>query len=170
MLTTFETASSVTAAKSARRIRNGRPARITLDAYPDTAFRGSVRQVVPTADRQRATVQVKVAIADRDPRILPEMGAKVDFLAPPTAEDSLAYGAGAAARPAAFRVPAAAVRTDGGATVVWVVREGRLVRRAVTAGPVSGDFREVRSGLSGGEQLLVGGVEAPSEGMKVKVQ
>ncbi|HKG95562.1 MAG TPA: efflux RND transporter periplasmic adaptor subunit, partial [Gemmatimonadaceae bacterium] len=149
------------------RIRGGRPARITLDAYPDTTFRGVVRQVVPTADRQRATVQVKVSIADRDPRILPEMGAKVDFLQPDSADAKLAYGAGAAA---AIRVPAAAVRTDGGAAVVWVVRDGRLVRRPVVAGPVSGDFREVRSGLNGGEQLLVGGVETPSEGMKVKVQ
>ncbi|MGH7522571.1 MAG: efflux RND transporter periplasmic adaptor subunit, partial [Gemmatimonadales bacterium] len=60
------------------RISGGQQARITLDAYPDTSFRGSVRQVVPTADRQRATVQVKVRIADRDPRILPEMGARVD--------------------------------------------------------------------------------------------
>ncbi|HET9011455.1 MAG TPA: efflux RND transporter periplasmic adaptor subunit, partial [Gemmatimonadaceae bacterium] len=56
------------------RIASGRPARITLDAYPDTSFRGMVRQVVPTADRQRATVQVKVTIDDHDPRILPEMG------------------------------------------------------------------------------------------------
>ena len=64
------------------RIAGGRPARITLDAYPDTSFRGEVRQVVPTADRQRATVQVKVSILDHDARILPEMGAKVDFLEP----------------------------------------------------------------------------------------
>ena len=63
------------------RVQHGQSARITLDAYPDTAFRGSVRQVVPTADRQRATVQVKVTILDHDPRILPEMGARVDFIA-----------------------------------------------------------------------------------------
>ena len=167
-LTTLEVEVDVNEAYIGR-IRGGRPARITLDAYPDTSFRGSVRQVVPTADRQRATVQVKVSIADRDPRILPEMGAKVDFLQPPdSAEAQLAYGAGVSA--AAIRVPAAAVRTDAGASVVWVVRDGRLVRRPVTAGPVSGDFREIRSGLNGGEQLLVGGVETPSEGMRVKVQ
>src|SRR5262249_56321488 len=53
------------------RIRNGQAARITLDAYPDTGFRGAVRQVVPTADRQRATVHVKAAITAPDPRILP---------------------------------------------------------------------------------------------------
>ena len=62
------------------RIHAGQPARITVDAYPDTAFRGAVRLVVPTADRQKATVQVKVAISDHDPRILPEMGARVEFL------------------------------------------------------------------------------------------
>ncbi len=148
------------------RIGGGRPARITLDAYPDTSFRGAVRQVVPTADRQRATVQVKVSIIDHDPRILPEMGAKVDFLAP---DSSRGVAAGVAAKPV-IRVPAAAVKTDAGSSVVWIVRDGRLVRRAVQTGPVSGGFLEVRSGLSGGEQLMVSGVESPADGMKVKVQ
>ena len=147
------------------RIANGRAARITLDAYPDTTFRGEVRQVVPTADRQRATVQVKVSILDHDPRILPEMGAKVDFLEPEQPRT-----AGAAPVRTAIRVPAAALKTDGGAGYVWLVRDGRLTKRPVTTGPVSGGFLEVRSGLSGGEQLLVGGVDAPAEGMKVKVQ
>jgi RND family efflux transporter MFP subunit len=145
------------------RIANGRPARITLDAYPDTTFRGEVRQVVPTADRQRATVQVKVSILDRDPRILPEMGAKVDFLEPEQPR-----AAGSAPVRTSIRVPSAALRTDGGASYVWLVREGRLTKRPVTPGPVSGGFLEIRSGLSGGEQLLVGGVDAPAEGMKVK--
>ncbi len=145
------------------RIQGGQRARITLDAYPDTSFRGAVRQVVPTADRQRATVQVKVAISDRDPRILPEMGARVDFLEPDSAPR------GAAAAPV-LRIPAAAVREAGGQSVVWLVREGRLVRRDISAGPVSGGMREVRRGLSGGEQVLVGGVEAPREGMRVQPQ
>ncbi|MBW8769672.1 MAG: efflux RND transporter periplasmic adaptor subunit [Gemmatimonadetes bacterium] len=146
------------------RIAGGRPARITLDAYPDTSFRGEVRQVVPTADRQRATVQVKVSILDHDPRILPEMGAKVDFLEPdkPTASGAAAHSL--------IRIPSAALRSDGGASFVWLVREGRLTKRPVTVGPVSAGFLEVRSGLSGGEQLLVGGVEAPQEGMRVKTQ
>jgi hypothetical protein len=124
-----------------------------------------VRQVVPTADRQRATVQVKVRIDDRDPRILPEMGAKVDFLAP----DSSQGGRAAAPTRTAVRLPAAAVKTDAGASVVWLVRDGRLVRRPVQTGPVSAGYLEVRSGLSGGEQVLVGGVETPAEGMRVKL-
>jgi HlyD family secretion protein len=146
------------------RIRGGQPARLTLDAYPDTSFRAHVRQVVPTADRQRATVQVKVAIDDRDPRILPEMGARVDFLEPEVVQAG-------AAKPVAprLRVPVAAVRQDAGATVVWMVRDGKLERRVVEAGPESGGYREIRRGLSGGELLMTGGVTSPSNGLRVKV-
>jgi RND family efflux transporter MFP subunit len=147
------------------RVRHGQPARITLDAYQDTSFRGTVRQVVPTADRQRATVQVKVSIVDRDPRILPEMGARVDFL---VSDSGRAGAAPAAVGPARFRLPAAAVRETGGRSVVWLVRDGRLQAREVEAGPVSGGFREIGRGLSGGERVVTGGVEEPKEGMRVK--
>ena len=147
------------------RITKGLKARITLDAYPDTSFRGAVRQVVPTADRQRATVQVKVSILERDSRILPEMGAKVDFLQ----AESPASAPNAAAVRQMVRVPQAAVFDDAGKTIVWLVRDEKLTRREVEAGPVSAGFREVRSGLTGGEQLLTGGVEKPVEGMRVKV-
>lgn len=149
------------------RVTHGQEARITLDAYPDTSFAGTVRQVVPTADRQRATVQVKVTILDKDPRILPEMGARVDFLVPEAAGGESA--AVATAAPSRFRLPASAVRDHEGATVVWLVRDGKLSRREVTAGPVSAGFREIRSGLAGGERVLTGGVETPEEGMRVEV-
>ena len=163
-LTTLEVEVDVNEAYIARVKKDG-PATITLDAYPDTSFRGAVRQVVPTADRQRATVQVKVSILDRDPRILPEMGARVDFL-----EDSVASGSEAPTGAGAprLRIPAAAVRELNGESVVWLVRNGRLEPRKVQAGPVSAGFREVRSGLAGGEQLLVGGVEEPAAGMRVE--
>ncbi|HXY19298.1 MAG TPA: efflux RND transporter periplasmic adaptor subunit [Gemmatimonadales bacterium] len=145
------------------RIRAGEPARITLDAYPDTAFRGSVRLVVPTADRQKATVQVKVSIRDHDPRILPEMGARVEFLEPAHA------GPGPAPRPR-VSVPADAVHSDGAETIVWLVKDGRLERRVVDAGPTSGGMREVRAGLAGGEVLVTGGLENPAAGMRVVVK
>ena len=167
-LTTLEVEVDVNEAYIAR-VRKAQPAKITLDAYPDTAFRGEVRQVVPTADRQRATVQVKVSIVDRDPRILPEMGARVDFLEEIARGDS-AGATRAPAGPPRFRIPAAAVRELEGRSVIWLVRDGRLESRPVQAGPVSGGFREIRSGLSGGEMLVVGGVEVPEAGMKVKVQ
>jgi len=147
------------------RLRGGQAARITLDAYPDTSFLGRVRQVVPTADRQRATVQVKVTIVDRDPRILPEMGARVDFLEP---EARLA-GAPAVTSTPRIRVPAAVIHEENGQSIVWLVRDSRLEQRVIEAGPASGGFREVRKGLAGGEMLLAGGVASPSAGMRVSV-
>lgn len=160
-LTTLEVEVDVNEAYIAR-VRGGQGTRITLDAYPDTAFQGRVRQVVPTADRQRATVQVKVAILDHDPRILSEMGAKVEFL------DAVSTATGTEARRVV--VPAVAVRSENGRSVVWIVREGRLERRDVDAAPVSGNLREIRSGLAGGEQLLAGGLESPREGQRVRVR
>ena len=143
-------------------IASGQPAVITLDAYPDTTYRGAVRQIVPTADRQRATVQVKVSILDRDPRILPEMGTRVDFMRAPAA---------AIAGPEALRifVPSSAVRDEQGQPVVWVVREGLVFRTPVVAGPVSGGRREIRSGLNGGEQVVIGGPATLEDGAVVRV-
>jgi RND family efflux transporter MFP subunit len=136
-------------------IRNGQEAAITLDAYPDTSFRGRVRQVVPTADRQKATVQVKVSILDRDPRILPEMGAKVTFLR---------EGGEVAATTAARRVlvPAAAVVTSAAGTRVWVFAEGKVSARAVDVGPERDGKLEIRRGLDGGESVVV----SPPAGLK----
>jgi RND family efflux transporter MFP subunit len=163
-LTSLEVEVDVNEAYIARVTRD-QPARIVLDAYPDASFKGRVRQVVPTADRQRATVQVKVSILDHDPRILPEMGARVDFLEPERPRGE----APVAALPRMFRVPAAAVFQNQGETVVWIIRDGRLERRPVDAGPVSAGFREIRTGLSGGELLLAGGVDTPAPGMRVRV-
>jgi RND family efflux transporter MFP subunit len=148
------------------RLHSGQAARITLDAYPDTSFAGRVRQVVPTADRQRATVQVKVTILDPDSRVLPEMGARVDFLEP---EVKLTGSPAATPSVPRFRVPVNVVREEGGRSVVWIVRDGKLEPRAVEAGPASGGYREIRSGLAGGELLLSGGVDTPQAGMRVSV-
>ncbi len=141
-------------------IRDEQPTRIVLDAYPGTGFQGRVRQIVPTADRQRATVQVKVSISDRDPRILPEMGARVEFL-----EQAPADGGG----PARIFIPAAAVRTEGAETVVWLVRNGTVSRTVIEAGPVSGGRREVRRGLSGGETVVLDPPPQLTDGGRVHV-
>lgn len=165
-LSTLEVEVDVNEAYIGRVVR-GQRAKITLDAYPDTAFRGSVRQIVPTADRQRATVQVKVTITDHDPRILPEMGARVDFIAPIAPAGPAAPNAPPAAP--RFRLPDGTIHEDGGRSIVWLIRDGKLAAREVEAGPASAGFREVRSGLSGGELILTGGVDLPKEGMRVKV-
>ena len=142
-------------------IQDGQETRIILDAYPDTSFAGEVRQIVPTADRQRATVQVKVSILERDPRILTEMGARVEFIERATAR----------AGPEASRiiVPADAVRDDAGQSIVWVVRDGRAFRTPVDAGPVSGGRRTIRSGLGGGEQVVTESEGALEDGASVIV-
>jgi RND family efflux transporter MFP subunit len=141
-------------------IRGEQPARIILDAYPDTTYQGSVRQIVPTADRQKATVLVKVAFLVADSRILPEMGARVDFLAEPESAEG-------DTKSRVF-VPASAVYDEAGEAIVWVVRSGQAFRTPVDAGPVSGDRREVRSGLSGGEQVVTSGAERLSDGARVR--
>jgi RND family efflux transporter MFP subunit len=142
-------------------IRNGQRSRITLDAYPDTSFNGSVRQVVPTADRQKATVLVKVSILDRDPRILPEMGAKVVFLAE-------REGAQVAAAPRRVTVPREAITSRGGQSVVWVVTDGRVRATPVETGPERGDQIEVRSGLSGGESVVLQPPPDLKDGVRVR--
>jgi RND family efflux transporter MFP subunit len=141
-------------------VRNGQPARVTLDAYTDTSFAGKVRQVVPTADRTKATVLVKVSILDRDPRILPEMAAKVLF------ENGDAAPAAAPAR--RVTVPAAAVVGEGAAARVWVVDGNRVSGRAVEVGRATGDRVEIRGGLAGGERVVVGPPAGLAEGAKVR--
>ncbi len=142
-------------------ISNAQPARITLDAYPDTSFSGRVRQVVPTADRQKATVLVKVSILDRDPRILPEMGAKVVFT---TLEDAAQNAA-----PRRVMVPAAALVRTADATRVWVIAEGVARSTTVDVGPEKNQQIEIRSGLSGGETLVLNPSPALKDGIKVSI-
>lgn len=142
------------------RIRNGQRARITLDAYPDTAFAARVRQVVPTADRQKATVLVKVSILDRDPRILSEMGAKVVFL-----EERGTAGP----EPPRVTVPLAAVARDAGRARVWLVADGRLAGRDIVLGAERGDDVEVREGLAGGERLVLRPTARLRNGARVRV-
>ena len=141
-------------------IVGAQPARITLDAYPDTSFSGKVRQVVPTADRQKATVLVKVSILDRDPRILPEMGAKVVFEA---------RGAQTHAAPRRVFVPQAALVLADGASSVWIIQDGAVRRQNVDVGPARGDRIEVRQGLSGGETLVLDPPATLKAGSKVKL-
>ena len=119
---------------------------------------------MPTADRQRATVQVKVSIVDRDPRILPEMGARVDFL--DTAR--VATASRDAAGPPRFRLPSAAVRELNRQTVVWLVRNGKLESRAGRGGPGERRIPRDQIGTVGRRDGLTGGVETPKAGMRVK--
>jgi RND family efflux transporter MFP subunit len=140
-------------------VRQRQPADIMLDAYPTVTYAGHVRQIVPTADRQRATVLVRVAFDSADARVLPEMAGRVVFRS---------MGDGAAASRSRVVIPAAAVRNEGGIDYVFVVSGDRVARRAIEAGPVSGGEREVRSGLRGGETLVVDPPAELADGARVR--
>jgi RND family efflux transporter MFP subunit len=148
------------------RVHDGMRAEIALDAYPDVRFPAQVRQIVPTADRQKATVLVKVAFAKPDPRALPEMGARVTFLADPAPA-----GAGGDAAPVpAVSVPREAVRETGGRTVVFVVDGGRVSMRPVTPRPLAGDRVSISGGLAPGELVVIEGPPNLADGARVKVR
>jgi RND family efflux transporter MFP subunit len=145
------------------RVRTGQKALATLDAYPDWQIPASVRTVIPTADRQKATVKVRVAFDKLDPKILPDMGVKVAFLddAPP---------AKGKAGDAKALIPKNAVRNDAGKSIVFVVKDQKLERRAVSLGAERGSDVEVVAGISPGDMLVVRGGEGLREGQAVEVK
>jgi HlyD family secretion protein len=155
-LDTLEVEADV-AESNVARLRESQPAEVTVEAFPDRRYRAVLRQVIPTADRTKATVQVKVTILDKDADLKPEMSSKVTFLEPQTAPV-----AGAAPAPPVIRVPASAVARRGDKTVVFEVQGGTVRERAVTTGPEREGQVEVKQGLAGGETL----VARPPEGMR----
>ena len=136
------------------RVRSEQEAQAVLDAYPDWTIPARVITIVPAADRQKATVRVRLGFEQLDPRILPDMGVKVAFLGQEQAGQ-------AAAAPRELLVPRDAVRKEGDRDVVFVVAGERAERRAVQTRPAPGDdVVAVTSGLSAGERVIV---EAPAE-------
>ncbi len=144
------------------RVKPGQPATAVLDAYPNWPVPATVRTVIPTADRQKATVKVRVTFDRLDPRILPDMGVKVTFLG----EEPSATAPGAGR----VLVPRAAVRQEAGTAAVFVYREGRLERRAVRLGQARGDEHEVVAGLTDGEQVVVTDVNELRDGQRAQVR
>jgi RND family efflux transporter MFP subunit len=130
------------------RVTANQPVTAVLDAYPDFEIPAKVIAVVPTADRQKATVLVRIGFNQLDPRILPDMGVKVTFLREETA------AATPAARPVAL-VPKGAVHAENGGSYVFVVKQNTVERRAVQTGGTDGDRLEVTGGLSSGERIVV---------------
>jgi RND family efflux transporter MFP subunit len=145
------------------RVTPGQKVESTLDAYPDWRIPSHVITTIPSADRQKATVKVRIGFESLDPRILPDMGVKVSFLkdAPP---------AGQAPTAPSVVVPKAAVRSADGRQVVYVLNEDHVERRAVRVGLETGDQVEVVSGVRAGERVVVDGPSTLKDGDKVKVQ
>ena len=142
----------------------------TLDAYPDKPFPARVRTVIPTADRQKATVKVRVEIPNLEKYdfILPDMGVKVAFLEEekPAAKDK----AKEKGPQAVAYIPKSAVRSDSSAAFVLVVREGKVERRAVSLGLDRGTEVAVLAGISPGDSLVVKGPESLRDGDKVEIR
>src|SRR5213596_507641 len=140
----------------------GQPCEIVLDAYPDVRYPCFVAKIVPTADRAKATVQVKVAFRSYDSRVLPEMSAKVHFLPRPSrvAVDTLPL----------LVVPRTAVAERGGRSVVYVVERGRAAEVPVVVGREVGSSVAIREGLRPGTQVIDSVGDRLRGGVKVKVQ
>ena len=134
----------------------------TLDAYPDWHIPAHVITMVPTADRQKATVLVRIGFEKLDPRILPDMGVKVAFLGAPEPT-------GLSAKPRLI-VPRTAIRTEQGQSVVFVVVEQHVERRAVRTGDAHGDAVEVVGGLTAGERVVIEGPPDLADGRQVIVR
>ena len=130
------------------RVLPGQPVESVLNAYPDWKIPSHVIAIIPTADRSKATVKVRIAIDTKDPRIVPDMGVRVSFL------EEKKPGAPAAAAPSGVLVPVTAIRAEGGAQVVYVIEEGKAQRRTVTLGGTAGAEREVLTGVRAGETVI----------------
>jgi RND family efflux transporter MFP subunit len=146
------------------RVKPGQKVEAILDAYPDWRIPAHVITTVPTADRQKATVRVRISFERLDPRILPDMGVKVSFLR----EDEGATPQSAAAP--TVSVPKGALKTVDGSSIVFVVKDDRVERRAVRAGIESGNEVEVVSGLTPGERVVVDAPPQLKDGDRVKVR
>jgi RND family efflux transporter MFP subunit len=131
------------------RVKPGQEVTAVLDAYPDWKIPSHVRTIIPTADRQKATVEVRIAFDKLDPRILPDMGVKVSFLdEEQKREEKTLVG---------VMVPQNAVREDSGEKIVFLVKGDHIERHAVKVGATNGAQTQVLAGLTPGDTVVVGG-------------
>ena len=143
------------------RVQVGGPATIHLDAYPEWDIPGSVIAIIPTADQSKGTVEVRVAIKTRDPRILPQMASRVSFLTEPDKNQTQAV--------ARVAVPPAAVQVHGATGTVFLVKDdGTVEKRDVALGLKTPQAVVILSGISAGDRLVSGELEKLHDGDRVK--
>jgi RND family efflux transporter MFP subunit len=147
------------------RVKDRQKVTAILDAYPDWEIPSHVRTVIPTADRQKATVKVRISFDKLDPRILPDMGIKVTFLS-----DEPVKKVDASAPVVAALLPNEALHDDGGKKIVFLVKGDKLERRAVATGNVQGAQTEVLSGIAAGDAVVVKGPANMQDGLAVQIK
>jgi RND family efflux transporter MFP subunit len=143
------------------RVQPGQPVVATLDAYPDWKIPCKVIAIVPTADRQKSTVKVRVGFDQLDPRILPEMAVKVAFRE---------TGGRLASATRTVLIPKTAVQSRDGLDVVFVIQHGRAERRAVTVIDTQGDDSVLSAGVSAGESVVTDPPAGLNDGMPVRTR
>jgi RND family efflux transporter MFP subunit len=142
------------------KIEAGQPCEILLDALPGERFRGAIHTIVPTADRTKATVMVKIRFVDKDARVLPEMSAKVAFLSRPAKPEE---------QKPRVAISQSAIVNKKGKESVFLVRENRAIETPVTPGVKIGDMVEVLDGVKVGDQIVLNPPERLRHGLKIKV-
>jgi RND family efflux transporter MFP subunit len=149
------------------RVVAGNPVESVLNAYPDWKIPSHVIAIIPTADRSKATVKVRIGLDHKDARIVPDMGVRVSFLEPKKAEAAPAQ----APQPRrGVLVPAAAVHAEGERNIVFVVKDGKAQRHAVTLGGNVGDAREVLAGVAAGDSVITDAPDGLKDGAAVEVK
>jgi RND family efflux transporter MFP subunit len=143
------------------RVQPGQEVTAVLDAYPDWQIPCRVRTIIPTADRQKATVKVRISFKKLDPRILPDMGIKVTFLGDEPKKTDVVP---------ALTIPQNAVRDDGGQKIVFLVKDDRVERRAVRIGANRGAETEILAGLAAGDTIVVRGPADLHDGQAIAIQ
>ncbi len=147
------------------RVKDRQKVTAILDAYPDWEIPSHVRTVIPTADRQKATVKVRISFDKLDPRILPDMGIKVTFLS-----DEPVKKPDANAPVVAALLPNEALHDDGGKKIVYLVKNDKLERRAVAVGNPQGAQTEILSGVVAGDAVVVKGPANMQDGLAVQIK
>ncbi|HSD59523.1 MAG TPA: efflux RND transporter periplasmic adaptor subunit [Burkholderiales bacterium] len=157
-MSTLEVEADVSESNLAK-VKVGQPCEVQLDALPGMRFRGAVSRMVPTVDRSKATVLVKVQFVDKDPRVLPDMTAKVSFLEKEVSQDQ---------RTAVTAVQPAAIVERGGRKVAFLVANGQALETPVETGGKLGDLVQVAQGLVPGQKVVLSPRENLRDGARVK--
>lgn len=144
-----------------QRVQAGQSVNAVLDAYPDWQIPAEVIAIVPTADRQKATVRVRIGFREIDSRVLRDMGVKVAFLGDQQAETETPV--------ANISISRDAIRTDADGSFVWIIRNDSVQRRAITIGASSAVGQQVTAGLSAGDRIVITAEEELSPGQNIKV-